>query len=364
MQDIIVFGKGRYFKYKLKTITDNYNIIAFIDNAVRSDEIMPGPLGAEGAGVYSPLKLSTFPDDTPIILMSVKAFDMYMQLLQLGIKEERILFGQNLEPAYDSIEELLHKAGGRLSINNSKLLLRYREQSFGFSTEEEYKSCIRSIYQKEFDDIGKITALSLRPVSRRWGNEHGTPIDRYYIEGFLRKNREKICGDVLEIADNNYTLKFGTGAFKSHILHVNGWGGDNVIKGNLETGEGIKENSVDCLLCTQTIQFIYNAKAVAKNIYKLLRDGGCALITAHGVAELSMYDYQNWGEYWRFTKLSLFNLFSEYFDKDNIEINSYGNVKIATALLYGLAIEDMDESDFEYNDEQFPVIISVLLKKK
>jgi hypothetical protein len=48
-----------------------------------------------------------------------------------------------------------------------------------------------------------------KPLSRRFGFDRGGPVDRVYIEDFLDKNSLHIKGRVLEVADNNYTLKFG-----------------------------------------------------------------------------------------------------------------------------------------------------------
>ena len=62
-------------------------------------------------------------------------------------------------------------------------------------------------------------------MCRDFGITRGTPIDRKYIEQFLEKYREDIKGEVLEIADNTYTLKYGEDRIKkSYILHVKGWG--------------------------------------------------------------------------------------------------------------------------------------------
>lgn len=146
-------------------------------------------------------------------------------------------------------------------------------------------------------------------------------------------------------------------------LHVVGWGADVHIQGNLETGEGIQENMFDCLICTQTIQMIYDIHSVVRNIKKLLRPGGAALITASGISQISRNDYDNWGEFWRFTKMSMQKLLEDVFPHDNTEISTFGNVKTAIGFLYGLCQNDLKKSDFEYNDEQYPLIVAAVCKK-
>lgn len=58
------------------------------------------------------------------------------------------------------------------------------------------------------------------PMCRDFGITRGTPIDRKYIEQFLEKYREDIKGEVLEIADNTYTLKYGEDRIKNLIFFM------------------------------------------------------------------------------------------------------------------------------------------------
>jgi hypothetical protein len=67
-----------------------------------------------------------------------------------------------------------------------------------------------------------------------------------------------------------------------------------------------------------------------------------------------------WGDYWRFTDLSIRKLFESVFDPDKIEITAYGNVFTANALLQGLAVEDLpDKSIFGKHDNDYQVTIGI-----
>lgn len=102
--------------------------------------------------------------------------------------------------------------------------------------------------------------------------ERGKAVDRVYIEKFLEANLEDIRGTVMEIESDDYIKQFGGNRVTEEIiLHVKGWGGKNVLKGNFETGEGLKEDMVDCLICTQTLQYIYDLRSAAHNICKILK---------------------------------------------------------------------------------------------
>ena len=132
---------------------------------------------------------------------------------------------------------------------------------------------------------------------------------------------------------------------------------------NLETGEGVKDNSFDCFICTQTLCCIYNVRFAIENMYKILRHNGYGLISVPGICYVSSYDAVNWGDYWRFNKYSLHKLLCENFSENNIQIESYGNMKTVIAELYGLTMEDLSQDDLDFYDEQFPLVICALCKK-
>ena len=48
--------------------------------------------------------------------------------------------------------------------------------------------------------------ISTTPISNDFGLSRGTPIDRYYIESFLKENEVDIKGTALEDSEFNVTL--------------------------------------------------------------------------------------------------------------------------------------------------------------
>lgn len=361
-QKVIIFGRGRYFRRKKDSIKGEYEIVGFIDNAVKigSEEIDL----EEQLPIYNPNDIERFRENYPIVLMSVKFFEMWKQLMELNIEEERIRFGIQFEPFFDELENIFQECNILIQKRNKQIVLSYDSRQVIVDNEEELKVFLRNIYVQRFPYIRLIADMPLKPISKRFGSERGKAIDRVYIEKFLEEHKQYIHGDVMEIAENKYTKMFGgTAINNSYALHVNGWG-EGVIKGNLVTGEGIEENRVDCLICTQTIPFIYDIHNCVRNIYKMLKWDGVALITSGFIAQLSMYDYENWGEYWRFTDQSLRKLLEEYFKAENIEIITYGNMKTAMGFLYGLCAEDLTTEDFEYDDKQYALIVAAVVRKK
>lgn len=359
MENIYIFGRGNNLRYKYNEINNRYNVLAILDNSIQ-DESYDEEYNLK---VYNPGKIISLPK-AKIMCVSTFFVEMWQQLLCLQVDDELIDFGCNIAPLKTGIEYTAFSNGEKLIAKNQKLVYVIPNgEHYTFTTMEEFKFILRKVKYNECSDISTIAKLSAKPVSRNFGSERGKAVDRYYIEEFLNNNREDIHGCVMEIADNTYTKKYGENRVnKSIVLHVKGWG-KNSIKGNLETGEGLSDEMVDCLICTQTLQYIYDVKSAMKNILKILKPGGVALVTLPGIKSLCLFDDEKWGEKWSFTVKSAEYLCHEIVDKDHYKVDAYGNVKVAIAYLYGLCCEDMSEEDFKYNDPQFPFLITVRIRK-
>lgn len=358
MRHIIVFGRGKYFAEKAKAIQREYQIAAFLDNAVCGESFDQD----FGCPIYNPQEIKKI-SEYDILITSSYFIDMWKQLKQLGVKEERIIFANMIAPLQLGVETFAFDNGETLSSAGDRLVYTLATgECFYFSSEQEFKKVLRKVSAEKYSAIHSVSNLPVAPVSRVFGSERGKALDRYYIETFLEEYSSDIKGCCMEIGTDMYTKRYGADKVtESLILHVEGYG--NTMKGNFETGEGLHEDMVDCLICTQTLQYIYDVRAAIKNIYYILKPQGVALITVPGIKPLCLFDEDNWGEKWSFTEKSLVYLCKELGDKIKFSVNSYGNVKVAAAYLYGLCCEELAESDFQYRDRQYPFLITARIQK-
>ncbi|MEG2173296.1 MAG: polysaccharide deacetylase family protein [Desulfovibrionaceae bacterium] len=200
------------------------------------------------------------------------------------------------------------------------------------------------------------TRLHTEPISRTFGLDRGTPIDRIYIERFLTDNASCVRGRVLEVADNIYTTQFNHGVTHSDILHATPSPHATLV-GDLATGKNIPRGAFDCIILTQTLQFIYNFKDAFKHCLQALAPEGTLLLTASGISQISRYDMDRWGEYWRFTDLSLKRLIAELAPQWTIHVSVYGNCSTAKAFLDGLAAEELPPTVFAIQDPDYQVTV-------
>ncbi|MDR0868792.1 MAG: class I SAM-dependent methyltransferase [Planctomycetota bacterium] len=202
--------------------------------------------------------------------------------------------------------------------------------------------------------------LRVEPISRLFGFDRGTPLDRFYIEKFLAANSGCIHGDCLEIAESTYSRRFGYDVKSCGILMYDQSNPKATIVGDLTKPETLPEKTVDCFIATQTLNFTFDVSAAVAGAYRLLRVGGVLLATAAGISQISRYDMERWGDFWRFTDLSIRRITEKVFGAGNVEVITYGNALSAMLMLQGVAQEDLpDKTVLDKTDADYQVIIGV-----
>jgi len=211
-----------------------------------------------------------------------------------------------------------------------------------------------------FKDAEFLSALPSAPVSRVWGFDRGDPIDRFYIERFLERHRADIRGDVLEFADSTYTRRFGGERVRnSDVLEVVAGNPKATIVADLSRPNDLASERFDCIICTQVLQMIFDVRAAVAQLHRLLRPQGVLLVTGAGISKVGRHlGIDPWGEYWHFTAQSMRFLLAEAFARDELAVAAYGNVRAATAFLYGVAAQELPPDALTRNDRGYEVLVA------
>lgn len=198
----------------------------------------------------------------------------------------------------------------------------------------------------------------LEPISAKFALDRGTPVDRYYIDAFLSRHASDISGRVLEVASNDYTKRYGgTRVTRSDVLHPTAGNPRATIVGDFATGAALASETFDCVICTQTLQYIYDVSSAIATLHRILKPGGVLLLSVPTISQISRHDMDRWGEYWRFTTLAVRRLLEEQFDPPGIEVNGHGNVLAAVAFLHGLAVEDLRTPELDAVDGDYELVV-------
>ena len=216
--------------------------------------------------------------------------------------------------------------------------------------------------KQEIPSVGRVQFGDLRntePLSRCFGYDRGQPIDRYYIARFLSQYSADISGQVVEIGDDRYTRRFGKGVTRSEVLDQAHPDSSPTIVADLTKADHVPGNSFDCIIITQTLQFIYDVHAAVRTLHRILKPGGVLLASLPSLSPICRYDMDRWGDYWRFTSAAARNLFSEYFGTANVDVEAHGNVLVAMAFLQGMAAEDLTPNELDFKDQDYEALITV-----
>jgi SAM-dependent methyltransferase len=193
------------------------------------------------------------------------------------------------------------------------------------------------------------------PISRKFGYDRGGPIDRYYIERFLASHAADIRGRVLEVKDAAYTQRFGGDRVtRSDVLDLNEANTNATLIIDLNDAAALPSDGFDCIILTQTLQYVFDLASVIANLHRCLAPGGVLLLTVPAITRTLTQD-MTW--YWSFTDLSVAKLLEAQFS-GAVETLSFGNLRSATGFLYGLGMGELSEADLNHADPDYQLIVA------
>lgn len=208
--------------------------------------------------------------------------------------------------------------------------------------------------------VGRVRFGDLRrqePFSRHFGTERGMPVMRYYINRFVESRAADITGAVLEVDQDSYTRRFGRDVTRSDVVHPdNSNPKANVIADFAKAGH-LPADTYDCIICTETLQYVYEIKDAIRHLYRMLKPGGVLLVTMMSISPIDAVEQPRWGDLWRLTTTCLDRLLKETFPAEGVDVSSRGNVLTATAYLYGLSVEDLEPEEVTFQDPAIQLVV-------
>lgn len=197
----------------------------------------------------------------------------------------------------------------------------------------------------------------IQPISARFGFDRGMPIDRYHTEAFLAANADAIRGVVGEVAEDTLARRFGGPQVdRIEILDIDPANARATIVADLAQEGALAQESFDCLIIIQTLQYVADPAAALRTCAAALRPGGTLLLavpalTAHDDIELDAADH------WRFWPAGLRHLLVGAFPGDAVQLHSPGNLTAAIAFLHGISAEELRPAELAHVDPRYPVVI-------
>ncbi len=204
-------------------------------------------------------------------------------------------------------------------------------------------------------DLGSLDRRS--PISAAYGFDRGQPIDRFYIERFVARHADRIRGRVLEIEDDRYSRRFGRGVTSTDVLHIEDGHPGVTVVADLTHAPQIRARAYDCVIVTQTLQYVYDLPAAMATLRRILAPGGTLLLSVPGLSRTSDPQWEDrW--MWNFTSRSVRRLVTDFFDHVGVEVEGHGNLLAAVAFLHGLSVEDLGRERLARHDPGYEVCVT------
>lgn len=196
-------------------------------------------------------------------------------------------------------------------------------------------------------------AVGVAPLSERWG-QRGKVVHRYYLEKFLEQNAPDIRGRCLEFQEDSYSTRFGKNQIERvDILNLEPDKPGTTIIADLTAENDIPSDLFDCVICTYVLHVIFEKERVVSELHRILKPGGTLLVAVPNIT----IHYPKFPELWRFTAGGLHALAAKYFGSGNVVARGYGNSLVASGELRGLAVGDFAQSELDYNDSRYSLIV-------
>jgi SAM-dependent methyltransferase len=197
----------------------------------------------------------------------------------------------------------------------------------------------------------------LEPVSRTFGFERGTPIDRYHLREFLRAEADAIRGVVGEISEARYTEAFGGDRVRRvEVIDVDATNSRATVVADLTVTGSLPVKTFDCLLVIQTLQYTHPLDVALRTCLDALAPGGTLLLALPGLAPHDTHVPVE-GDFWRFLPAGVEALLRDVAPDARVSVRGYGNLVAATAALHGLAAEELTSRELAHHDPGFPVLV-------
>jgi len=200
-----------------------------------------------------------------------------------------------------------------------------------------------------------------RPVSRNWGFDRGTPVDRHFIEAFLTDQGQHIRGRVLEVKDDEYTQRHGTAVDACDVLDVDADNPHATVIADLTDAPGIADDTYDCIILTQVLHLVYDLQAAVRECERILRPGGTLLATVPALSRMSRELRAT--DFWRLTPTGAERVFGDVFGQDRVDVHGHGNAVLCSAFLLGVAAEEVSRRQLRRHDPLFPLVVTVRATK-
>jgi SAM-dependent methyltransferase len=193
------------------------------------------------------------------------------------------------------------------------------------------------------------------------GGGRGTPIDRYYVARFVECQARRGDGRMLEFRETRYARSLGYKPENVDVLDVVAENQAATIVADLGEAHSLPANAFDCILLADSFRWVPDLEVALVNAWQSLTPGGVLLLCVPALAPVKNDTLGS--DRWRILPIALEELLQRVCPAAAIEVVTYGNLLAATALLVGLAVEEVSPQELDLRDDRFPVVVAASVRR-
>jgi ubiquinone/menaquinone biosynthesis C-methylase UbiE len=119
----------------------------------------------------------------------------------------------------------------------------------------------------------------------------------------------------------------------------------------------ISAATFDCIICTQTLQFIEDYNAALRTMRRILKPGGTLLVTVPTISKIDKNPKNAAADRWRFTSSAVKSMFERAFGIANVTVTAHGNLLSAVCFLHGIAAEELILEKLDLFDPEYELLV-------
>ena len=257
----------------------------------------------------------------------------------------------------------------RLSESSGKSLLRSIAAAYGFGAieshhcdETSFLTTVSELYtagllSPAYGHVEWAAVRRLYPICNRFGFLRGTPVDRYYLQRFLGRVKDRISGVTVEIGgarDNPRAFGWTNVTTYTSVNLEPSARIDRV--GDANDPGLLVPKSVDCVVALNVLEHCAEPWRVTTNIRTWLREGGRAVCMVPNAQRLHRMPQ----DYWRPLPDGMRSLFREFSQQ---EVYQYGNPLTVMASYLGVAAEELTAEELDHCNFDYPVATCIVATK-
>jgi hypothetical protein len=202
------------------------------------------------------------------------------------------------------------------------------------------------------------------PIGTRSGAQRGTPIDLHYVDRFVQQRGGFVRGRVLEAETAERTHRYGRDVERVDVLDVDAYNDDVTLLVDLADAGSLPEAAFDCVLLVHVLTRVTNVDVALSNAWGSVARGGALLVSVPTVRAVDTTDSGRGVDTWRMLPAGLQEILESRCPDGDVDVEGFGNVLAATALLMGVAAEELRSSELDHHDPDHPVVACACVVKR